>query len=53
MNSARTMIVWASGLIEFIGEREAPDGAIAVCTVRHRHDLGELLNVVQRQTHPA
>ncbi|RSU57224.1 hypothetical protein [Sphingobium yanoikuyae] len=50
MNSTRTMIVWASGLIEFICDREAPDGAIVVCTVRHKHDLEELLHVVQRQT---
>ena len=28
-----TLIVWASGMIEFIGDRPTPSGAIRICTV--------------------
>lgn len=28
------LIVWASGMVEFIGGRKEPDGAILVCTAR-------------------
>jgi hypothetical protein len=45
----RKMIVWASGLIEFIGNVPEPDGSILVCTANHPHDIEELLAVVQEQ----
>jgi len=41
------MIVWASGLIEFLAKEDEPEGAILVCTVRHPHAMEELLEQVQ------
>jgi hypothetical protein len=49
MSYVRKMIVWASGLIEFIGVVTAPDGAIVSCTIEHPHDFEELLRIVQEQ----
>ncbi len=49
MNSVRTMIVWASGLIEFLPDREEPDGSIMVCTAHGVAAIEGLLGVVREQ----
>lgn len=44
------MIVWASGLIDFIVDPEAdpePHGSIRVCTARGRGDIDALLEAVR------
>lgn len=33
-SDVQKLIVWASGMVEFIGDRLEPDGAILVCTAR-------------------
>lgn len=50
MNSVRTMIVWASGLIEFLPHREEPEGSIMVCTAHGVAAIEGLLGVVREQT---
>lgn len=44
------MIVWASGMIEFITDPKAdpePDGSILVCTAQGRGDIDALLEAVR------
>lgn len=46
----RNMIVWASGLIEFIGDAHEPEGSILVCTAHGAEAIEDLLDVVREQT---
>lgn len=47
MTYVRKMIVWASGLIEFIGDQVEPEGSILVCTITHPFTTADVLSYVQ------
>jgi hypothetical protein len=44
------MIVWASGLIEFIRDLPEPEGAIHCCTARGEEAISDLLDTVREQS---
>lgn len=44
--AVQNMIVWASGMVEFIGDRPEPDGAILICTAHGRAAIDALLKAV-------
>ncbi len=44
------LIVWASGLIEFIGDKPVPDGAIHVCTALGQDAIEFLFDQVREQS---
>lgn len=44
--AVQNMIVWASGMVEFIGDRPEPDGAILICTAHGRAAIDALLGGV-------
>jgi len=50
MTYVRSMIVWASGLIEFLAKEDEPEGAILVCTVRNPHTFQQLLDNVHEHS---